>query len=116
MDINEVTKHYLIAALWSSTGDDGEPLDAVHSVDDIAPEARAKAQKDCADFVEACGAALATATAEQVGHDFWLTRNRHGAGFWDRGLGSLGEYLTTMAQAAGDCDAYAGDDGLIYLS
>lgn len=22
--------------------------------------------------------------AEQLGHDFWLTRNGHGAGFWDR--------------------------------
>ena len=21
---------------------------------------------------------------EQAGHDFWLTRNGHGAGFWDR--------------------------------
>lgn len=24
------------------------------------------------------------ASLEQVGHDFWLTRQGHGAGFWDR--------------------------------
>jgi hypothetical protein len=28
-----------------------------------------------------------------AGHDFWLTRNGHGAGFWDRGLGEVGENL-----------------------
>ena len=26
----------------------------------------------------------------QIGHDLWLTRNGHGAGFWDRGLGAQG--------------------------
>ena len=36
---------------------------------------------------------------EQNGHDFWLTRRRHGAGFWDRGYGdSVGEILTKIAQ------------------
>lgn len=29
---------------------------------------------------------LARVTAAQCGHDFILTANRHGAGFWDRGL------------------------------
>jgi len=24
------------------------------------------------------------ANGEQIGHDLWLTRNGHGAGFWDR--------------------------------
>ena len=31
---------------------------------------------------------------ESVGHDFWLTSQGHGAGFWDRGLGELGDKLT----------------------
>lgn len=39
---------------------------------------------------------------EQVGHDFWLTRNHHGAGFWDRGLGELGDRLTKAAHAYGE--------------
>jgi hypothetical protein len=30
---------------------------------------------------------------EQAGIDFWLTRNRHGAGYWDRGLGITGDKL-----------------------
>jgi hypothetical protein len=116
MNAEVVTKHYLIAALWSSTDEHGEPLDAVYSLDDIAPEAYAQALEDCTDFIASCGESLAALNPEQVGHDFWLTRNHHGAGFWDRGLGALGDYLTTMAHAYGECDAYVGDDGFIYLS
>lgn len=40
--------------------------------------------------------------AEQLGHDFSLTRNHHGAGFWDRGLGALGDWLTRCAQSFGE--------------
>lgn len=43
----------------------------------------------------------------QVGHDFWLTRNRHGAGFWDRGLGERGDYLTAMSHPYGECHLVA---------
>lgn len=32
--------------------------------------------------------------AGQTGHDFILTANGHGAGFWDRGLGARGDRLT----------------------
>lgn len=52
---------------------------------------------------------------EQAGHDFLLTRNRHGAGFWDRGLGDRGDRLTRNAHPYGDTNAYVGDDGLIYV-
>lgn len=36
------------------------------------------------------------------GHDFALTRNGHGAGFWDRGYGPVGDALTDAAKAFGD--------------
>lgn len=39
--------------------------------------------------------------AAQFGHDFYLTREGHGAGFWDRGLGELGDYLTKLSEWAG---------------
>ena len=52
----------------------------------------------------------------QAGHDFWLTRNHHGAGFWDRGLGEVGERLTDAAHAYGSSDLYVGDDGKVYVS
>jgi hypothetical protein len=45
-----------------------------------------------------------------------MNRNRHGAGYWDRGLGSAGDKLTEFAHSFGSCDLYRGDDGLLYLS
>ena len=54
------------------------------------------------------------ATAEQIGHDFWLTQRHHGVGFWDRGLGELGRRLTDAAETF-NIEAYKGDDGLVYL-
>ena len=50
-----------------------------------------------------------------VAHDWILTRNRHGVGFWDRGLGIAGELLTRGAHFDGEVDAYVGDDGLVHV-
>lgn len=47
---------------------------------------------------------------EQHGHDFALTRNGHGAGFWDRGYGAVGDRLTEAAQAYGEHSVLT-DDG-----
>lgn len=59
------------------------------------------AREDCDAFCDANAADLAGLDAEVCGHDFYLTRNRHGAGFWDRGLGIVGERLTASAHAYG---------------
>lgn len=51
-----------------------------------------------------------------LGHDFWLTRNGHGAGFWDGDLEhDLGERLSQACKTFGECYIYAGDDNLIYM-
>lgn len=53
---------------------------------------------------------------EQIGHDFWLTRNHHGAGFWDRGLSNgRGKILTDIAHSFGELILYVGDDGQIHF-
>ena len=36
------------------------------------------------------------------GHDFHLTRDHHGAGFWDRGYGEAGDLLTERAEEYGE--------------
>ena len=52
-----------------------------------------------------------------AGHDFWLTRNGHGCGFWDRDLpGTLGEELSKLAEAAGVLDVYIGDDAHLHFA
>jgi hypothetical protein len=112
---------YIECALWSSTdnADDtgGEPLDANYSVDDLSPECLEAMRKDCASFIAASGVdASDNWTADQAGHDFWLTRNAHGAGFWDRGHGAEGADLTQHAKSFGSCDLYVGDDESIHAA
>ena len=115
----DMTKSYLECALWSSTDSEGAELDAKYTVRDFAPEVVDKANKECSDFEESIHKALKDADYrpdwKQVGHDFWLTRNHHGTGFWDRDLGDLGDKLTDAAVAAGERNVYVGDDGLLYI-
>ena len=78
------TRAYIECALWSSTDDDGTQLGRLAD-SDIAPETYAKFEADCAAFQESYAELLAQAGDDaQNGHDFWLTRNGHGAGFWGR--------------------------------
>jgi hypothetical protein len=124
--MDKFTQAYLECALWASTDDDGEPLDSNYTIHDFAPEAVGQAIDECRHFQESNAADLAEAyqlynvgdwtPEEQAGHDFWLTRNGHGAGFWDRGLDVLGDRLAQAAHAWGECYAYVGDDGKVYLS
>jgi len=113
-NLDAFTRGYLECALWSSVTDDGEPFDYGRTVGNIAPAALAAAIADCEDFKRANAQHLALWTAEQAGHDFWLTRNHHGAGFWDRGKGEPGRLLTEAAHVYGSLDLHLGDDGLIY--
>jgi hypothetical protein len=48
--MDNFTQGYIIAALWSSTDDNGNPLDYNYNIEDIAPETLATMQEDCATF------------------------------------------------------------------
>lgn len=125
-DFERFTNAYIECALWSSTADDGTPLDRDYDESDIAEETHARMQADCAKFVEENAATLDAAdpqararircdTYEQAGRDFWFTRNGHGAGFWDGDWPEpYAKVLTDAAHAFGECDLYVGDDGRIY--
>lgn len=107
---------YLEAALWASSVPDGEkPLDDQgYSISDFDQEAVNQAVDESNDFIrENLQLLEAVGTMQQHGHDFWLTRNRHGAGFFDRGYGNLGKLLTKSAHAYGGKNAYAGEDGKV---
>jgi hypothetical protein len=114
--LDQFTEAYLICALWSSTQDDGRPMDDDYGIEDIAPESIASAVEECRCFQADNASDLEGMTAEQAGHDFWLTRNGHGAGFWDRGLGKVGARLTAACKPWGSSDVYVGDDGQVYLT
>lgn len=145
-NLDSFTLAYVESALWSSTSEEGEPLDGLYSIDDIHPDTLAEMVKDCEDFRESFGQFTA-ADEERAGHDFWLTRNGHGAGFWDgdwsdeypieriegetddqwdfragskpyevKPYRTIGDFLTAMSKPHGEFNLYVGDDGMIHGS
>lgn len=120
--MDKFTQGYIEAFLWSETDesspDGGEPLDANYTLNDIAPDSMAKIVRDCAMFQELAQDLLNQAyqgeyDAEHAGHDFLFTRNHHGAGYWDRGLGEVGDKLTTATQLFREVNGYA-ENGVVY--
>lgn len=120
--MDDFTEAYIECAYWSSIDDNGDPIDELDA--DAAPELIAKMEADCAVFQERHAILLSFAydhdevayDGVRAGHDFWLTRNGHGAGFWDRDLGEVGDELTKAAHTFGSVDLYVGDNGQIYGS
>lgn len=134
LEVSTILDHYLVALVWSTThtymNDDGtegetvelDSIDATYS-DNILADSR----KDIENFLDTATEMLEAKgytwddylnlghDEEQIGHDFALTRNWHGAGFWDRGDGDIGDILTAASKVLGGADAYLGDDGLIYI-
>jgi hypothetical protein len=117
--LSDFVRSYLETALWSSTDENDAALDQHFGVEDFDPEALAEAIKDCEAFQDYAKAELAASglSDSDAGFDFWLTRNRHGAGFWDRGLDAkLGRELTDKAHSFGSCDLWVGSDGKVHSS
>lgn len=123
--LDDFTRAYIDCMLWSSTdmADDsgGAPLYDNYGVEDITLAALRSIVADCKAFQEDNAELLAKAaslnlryTISYAGDDFWLTRNRHGAGFWDRGLGEAGDKLTKAAKVYGSQDPMV-SRGKIYL-
>jgi len=109
---------YLDAAEFTDCGPDAELALQDGAWSD---EAERAALAESAALLQAFDEELSqcAASTEQIGHDLWLTRNGHGAGFWDRPdlYGEdLAQRLTEYSKAAGSVDVYAGDDGELYFS
>ncbi len=116
IDVDEFTRHYAIAALWSTTDDDDSPLDDKYGVGDISPADYAQMRDDCAKFIQENAQWLLQwdggrySIEEMGGHDFWLTRNGHGAGFWDGDWPEeAGDALTQSSKRFGEVYLYIDD-------
>ena len=115
--LDTFTNAYIATALWSSndesTPQGGEFMDLNYSVDDIAPETLEKIKADCAKF-QSENWDMIEHDLDQAGHDFWLTRNGHGAGFFDGDWPKNGDKLTEICKTYNEVNLYVGDDGKIY--
>lgn len=133
---NEQEKEFITQALetllWSETmtDEEGECLGNYrdnYNVSDIK-KGFPEFVNDCVDFIEANqelldslpeGYSVSNDTRDMpysmAGHDFILTRNGHGIGFWERGLGELGDNLTKASKNYGSCNLEINDDNTLII-
>jgi hypothetical protein len=126
-ELDEFTSAYVAALFWTDnavgvTTDEWQAIDDHDEgsipgdvdVRDLAPDALAGIVADCLDFQAKAADLLILAEVrgyglERAGHDFWLTRNGHGTGFWDRTElepdDAEYERLTTIMVEAGNDNA-----------
>jgi len=121
-DIDAIVDGYLDCQLWAGLDMDREDtnLDENYGRSDISEEYVDKVREELLTIVTAHPLAvrmyLARMSPDYFGHDFYLTRERHGAGFWDRGLGELGDYLTDIAHAYGEAEQLYDDGNGVLLA
>lgn len=111
----------------------GSSLPGDISFAELAPATLARIVADCKAFQETNAKLLERAydlsadgkayDSERAGHDFLLTRDGHGAGFWSREFetddgtrdNTIGDELTAACKAQfSPFEIYLGDDGKIY--
>lgn len=124
------TEAYVECAIWSESDwramheageDNPQPLDENYGPDDLDAETLKEIVEDCEAFqrdnsadLELLYADPAYGDAASAGHDFLLTRNRHGAGFWDRGGNTDAlKRLTDASHAYGDFNLDSTSEGKV---
>lgn len=127
LSMEEIIRGIVTAALWADLqwpedhekgGENGESGggEREYSVDDVESASIDKLHTLACHFVAAnmANIALYVKACEEgermsydpsqgtpldyLGHDIWLSAGGHGAGFWDRGLGELGDRLHEAAK------------------
>ena len=110
--LDPFTRAYINCALWATTDNSneqgGEALDKNYDIGDIAGSCLMQMVRDCRSFRHEAGDLLMESglSNERAGQDFWLTRERHGAGYWDEGIGEIGQKLTDLAHGYGEFPLY----------
>ena len=99
----DMIDHYYETLIWSQNGDTMPYIEPTDWEGDVVEF-----------FIK--NAELLTTTEPwahdpaQAGHDFALTRNGHGAGFWDHDAGEAGDALTESAESFGEFNIEITDD------
>lgn len=132
-NLDRFTKSYIEAALWSSniseegSEHDGEPFDSHYDGTDFSHETLKQIEEDCKKFRELAGDMISPDTClresgewnyeDLAGHDFWLTRNGHGTGFWEDGRWSddVKDKLTEIAESFSELYLWVDDDGQVWM-
>lgn len=123
--IMTAAQHAVQTLLWSSSDGDHEGLEEFDASPELIAQVTADWESFCQqaevlgfDAVEHRATAINSAEGDEwdyAAHDFILTRNGHGAGFWDGDWQQpWGDQLTALCRSFGEIGCYLGDDGLVY--
>jgi hypothetical protein len=135
--LTDFTTAYIECALWCGVFNPArQTINESHNYSltqsDISATTLRIMREDCTRFWEDIKNLVPAGAENQAGHDFWFTRNGHGAGFWDRGVSVYGSaeirdnlnvlcknFRTKPAEGMplhrwGDFELYIGDDGRVY--
>jgi hypothetical protein len=84
----EFRNAYVATLLWSNYNGESEMEqyfdEIANGFADFDAASQGQIEKDCKRFLELSKGLFKNKDCEQAGHDFALTRNGHGVGFWDR--------------------------------
>jgi hypothetical protein len=137
--MNPSLRQLAVTLLWSENDNadesGGKPLDANYTPEDIDADSLQELSRRFQSFVEEAEKLITekvgdnwssiddfytgSANSEyQTEHDFILTANGHGCGFWEEGdwPKEVGEILTKLARKHSEIHADVGNDGKIYLN
>jgi hypothetical protein len=113
---------YVEGVAWANVAFEDDSLDGGLEDVELPTDVEEMLRQDARDFlsdehvvrlVRAAVRRLPGYGFEAAGIDYALTRNGHGAGYWDRGLGMLGEALTQLARPYGSRYLMVSLDGSI---
>jgi hypothetical protein len=114
LNVNDILDNYLEAAFWTEEQQNPELQNKM--VSDIDSASLQKTKNDIMQFLrtalQQAGEELKTYDSKSIGHNLWLSRNGHGAGFFDDNNDKLQDIARNMKSS----DLYIGDDGKVYLT
>jgi hypothetical protein len=126
--LDEFVTAYLVAALWSEFDDEEDPLEDNYGIEDMPPCTINRAVRHCSRFRKENADDLKASGLEdsRAGHNFWLSRNGHGSGFFDEYCNrnfdrdsaedQACQALQEAARGFGEANLYVGDDDNLYLT
>lgn len=131
--VNPTAQALAETILYTECDDNGTPLNRNYSIADFDEKSLETLYREFQEFVRVVEKQVTGKIGEnwnsiddfydlmqpsenQTEYDYILTRNRHGAGFWDGDWASeVSEILTDAARDQPDICVYVGDDKKIYL-
>ena len=136
--MNPSLEHLVTTLLWSETDNadenGGKPLDWNYRIDDVDAASLLELDKRFQAFVGKAEEMLTAKLGDdwssiddfytgssnseyQTEHDYIMTVNGHGCGFWEKydWQETAGEILTELATKQSEIHAFVGDDGKVYL-